>query len=572
MISFRDVIRRETTEDKLGYLASRIATGDAEGLFVEAGELEQAVLDALRPVGDGWGGLEVSLRALNLTAAAAYLSARSGSPVAAHLRRASAALDGLVRRTLPHELEVRAPEGYIHYALDPIGYALAARRYARDVGRDRAAGAMVLGIRSVGTGLSAMVAAELGAFRSATLRPRGEPGRRAVSISPELRDQLLHWLAGAGDVLVVDEGPGATGETFYCIAGWLRELGVPEERIILFPSGLQPPGLASAEVRAFFERSRRYPPPDEDRRIERVCGRFGLSETEDLSAGRWRDVVPGGRGAVAVPRHERRKYRARDRDGRMYLIRYEGLGRTGVEAALRAGSLASAGLAPPVRGREDGFVVTRWVSGHVLSGASRSSATFFAALAAYLSARTALFRTGATVDVEPIMAMLGENVPEVFGRGPDGLAQALRRLERLPPREGTIPDARLQQREWMSTPEGYHKLDLTDHGDGVRLPGPTDAAWDLAGAAVEFGFQAPALHDLIERCARGGADDVAELAAAVAAYRPAYAACQLGEMALAAREMAGTEEQRRLEREAGRYRRLLRVELGYSAGASARAG
>src|SRR5690606_15008954 len=47
MITFRDVVRRESTEDKVEYLVSRAALGDAEGVYVEAGELEQGVLDAL---------------------------------------------------------------------------------------------------------------------------------------------------------------------------------------------------------------------------------------------------------------------------------------------------------------------------------------------------------------------------------------------------------------------------------------------------------------------------------------------------------------------------------------------
>src|SRR5690606_35806534 len=76
MISFRDVVRRESTEDKVEYLVSRAAAGDAEGAYVEAGELEQGVLDALHAERDGWGGVEGLLRELSRATGAAYRASR----------------------------------------------------------------------------------------------------------------------------------------------------------------------------------------------------------------------------------------------------------------------------------------------------------------------------------------------------------------------------------------------------------------------------------------------------------------------------------------------------------------
>src|SRR5690606_4721946 len=188
--------------------------------------------------------------------------------------------------------------------------ALAARHYARDVGARRAKHAVVLGIRSIGTGISALVSTALGANSGFTLRPRGEPGSRAIRVTDTLLQALLTRLRDGGDVLIVDEGPGATGETFLCVAAWLRRLGVDSARIVLFPSSLHPPGLATEQVREFFERSRHYPAPDETDRVARVCDRFALDEVEDLSAGRWRSVVSGAGNQPCVPRHERLKFRA----------------------------------------------------------------------------------------------------------------------------------------------------------------------------------------------------------------------------------------------------------------------
>jgi hypothetical protein len=108
---------------------------------------------------------------------------------------------------------------------------------------------------------------------------------------------------------------------------------------------------------------------------------------------------------------------------------------------------------------------------------------------------------------------------------------------------------------------GFRKLDAIDHGDGVRLPGPADPAWDVAGAAVEFRLDDAAVDELVERCARAAGESAAALARAVAAYRAPYAACQLGEVALSAREGLAETDRARLLREADRYTHLLRCEL-----------
>lgn len=576
MITFRDVVRRESTTSKLDRLAGHLARGDAEAAFLEAGELEQGVLDALRPVRDGWGGVERRLRALSRAAGAAYLAQREGDPARArrHLEGAECAAGRLLAPErhrssglvdLPPILEVRAPEGYHHYALDPIGYARAAERYARDVGRDRATRAVVVGVRSIGTSLAGIVDAALGADRGLTVRPRGPSGSRRVVTDARLEDTLLAWLEDGGDALIVDEGPGMTGETFVCVAAWLRGLGVAPERIVLFPSHLAPPSLGDAEVREFFERSRRYAPPPDDDRVERLCASFGLSRPVDLSAGRWRDFVPDAGGAPVIPRHERLKFLAHDRHRRPFLIRYGGLGRAGEESIVRARSLESAGYGPEIVGRENGFVVTAWVEGRAARPDTLSGRDFMQDLVAYLTARAPLFRTGTTVDIAPILTMLHENASETLPTASQGLGAALRRLERLPPREAAIPDARLQPHEWIRAPDRYLKLDATDHGDGVRLPGPADPAWDLAGAAVEYGLDSVTVDELIRRCAPGARNSsacgAAELAAAVRAYRAPYIACQLGETTLGAREALDARERRILERECERYRGLLEWEF-----------
>lgn len=635
MITFRDSIRHEATVEKIERLARSARLGDTVTLYHEAGELEQGVLDALYPHHDGWDERARRLRTLSYTASVAYYAARSGESIQRYLPATRHALDEVTRLELPRALEIRAPEGYAHYALDPIGYAGAADRYRREVGARHARRAVVVGVRSIGTSLSGIVAARLSVgtdpdsadatnsesklcmthsargvaaeghpIRSVTIRPRGRSGARRVMTDAPLYDTIRQWLSDGGDLLIVDEGPGATGETFRCVAEWAGDLGVSAHRVILFPSHLGLPGLGDPETCDFLEQSRRYAPPIGDGRVERLCTRLGLSSPRNLSAGRWRAAVPGARHAPAIPNHERLKFHAHDGEGRTIAIRYTGIGRSGAEVLDRAQRLDSKGIGPVVVGHAAGFTLSEWTEGHALGHEDPVRPTLLQAVADYLRTRTSLFRTGQSVELEPIIAMLYENTTETFsGRPmydhrrlrsqsgathairqpedegalhspPSGLSGAIHALESLPTREAVIADARLQRHEWIQTPTGYTKVDAIEHGDGIRLPGPTDPAWDLAGAVIEFGLNTSEQDELIRLCtvsdslnALGtpsspvGRAELATWSAAVHAYRAPYAACQLGETVLGAREATNEADRRRLEREAERYRRTLWREL-----------
>src|SRR5690606_5152455 len=99
----------------------------------------------------------------------------------------------------------------------------------------------VIGIRSIGTALAALVAAAIGARQAISVRPVGHPFDREIRAAPDL-------LAGAdmrGDFAVVDEGPGLSGSSFASVAKWLASQGVEKERIHFFPSHGGAPGPAS---------------------------------------------------------------------------------------------------------------------------------------------------------------------------------------------------------------------------------------------------------------------------------------------------------------------------------------
>ena len=47
----------------------------------------------------------------------------------------------------------------------------------------------------------------------------------------------------------------------------------------------------------------------------------------------------------------------------------------------------------------------------------------------------------------------------------------------------------MQPHEWIRTTSGWIKTDALDHHNDHLLPGNQDIAWDIAGAAVEFGLR-----------------------------------------------------------------------------------
>ncbi len=127
-------------------------------------------------------------------------------------------------------MRLRVPEGYAYYALYPETYVAASRLFLN--GRERGT-AVCVGIRSIGTSLSAVVGATLELegweVHPLTLRPRGDPFRRR----PVLTRELAHWLERQEQAyfLVIDEGPGLSGSSLCGVADVISELGVPDARI-----------------------------------------------------------------------------------------------------------------------------------------------------------------------------------------------------------------------------------------------------------------------------------------------------------------------------------------------------
>jgi hypothetical protein len=526
------------------------------GAFLEAGELVQgvtdracAVLDARSPEADAGMRLLVAVaRAIDASWAGGRVEAPA-RPVA--LAGPLAALAALAARRLPDLIEARRAEGYAFYALYPEAYLAAARTAPPGPRR-------VIGIRSIGVGLAALVAAATGAPLPATVRPRGEPFRRRLDVAPALARE---W-AAAARVAIADEGPGMSGSSFGAVLDRLAEAGVPLERIECFPSHAGEPGpAASAPSRERWRRVARHV-VDADALLVRdgtlarwIAGLVGpiVAPLEDVSAGRWRakyfrteaDWPP------SVVHEERRKLLAHTQ-GATWLARFVGLGRDGERALARGRALHAAGFTPEVAGLCHGFLIERWIAATPLCVAERDGAgrhRMIERIGRYLGFRARAFAAapdrGASLD--DLAEMVRHNATLALGAAPTlpgspaALAPRVHRVE---------IDGRLHAWEWLVQVDGsLLKADALDHHAAHDLIGCQDITWDLAGAAVELGLSVAEQQRLAaitgERAGR--AIDPELLAFA----RPCYLAFQLGRHALAA--TAGGDEAVRLDAAARRY-------------------
>lgn len=548
MMVYRDTARQVLRERLFAEVA---ASGDGMELLAAFGELESAAMDALWDERDGVDCWTVRFRRAALAAGELFLAQRGGETPVGAVERFAADLDRLAGAPLPARLRVSVPEGYAYYGLYPETYAAAAETFLT---KTQAADAVVIGIRSIGTSLSAVVGAALRrrgcAVRAYTVRPRGHPFDRRLAATPRLERQ---WRERAeGWFLIVDEGPGLSGSSFACVARRLSELGVADERIALFPSwNPNPAQLLSPDARERWPRHRHYVVSFETAVLPRIAG---AAQAREFSAGRWRNWLCGAETWPAVqPQHERRKYLLPE-DGRpARLMKFEGLGRYGRRRMRRAERLAGAGFCPAPESFADGFLVSRFVGGRTATAAD-AGPPLLEAMASYLAHLRLNFAHPEEADPGPLREMIQVNLAEGLG------CETPAWLRKPPPRAPAVEiDGRMLPHEWIAAGGGYVKTDALDHHDDHFLPGRQDIAWDVAGACVEFDLTAEQSGYLMDRYREKSAGD--DVSARLPFYLGSYLAYRLGYCSLAAGALAGEPDGNRLATLASRYARRLRREL-----------
>lgn len=581
MLVYGDVTRTEPARAKVDRIAAGLASLATRkaGLqrhvelvtaLIETGELlqgiadhetERAGVDTLSPRQDEAMALLLAL------ARAVWTSWTSGfvqsGPLPLDLLPALDASLG------PQTLRTKLVEGFAFYAVYPESYAAA----AVSSGLDHTA--RVIGIRSIGAPLGAMVAAALGSEAVLTVRPVGHPFGRELALSGALGEAIL--AGGPASWAVVDEGPGLSGSSFGAVADWLEDHGVAREGLVFFPSHAGAPGRqASARHRARWQGAARplvevdslvLAAPQAEHRLSTWIGALlgeGEVALEDLSAGWWRTRTHD-READWPPvcaQQERRKLLVRTRNDR-WLAKFTGLGAEGRRKLDRARQLHAAGFTPPVAGLCHGFLVERWIPhDRPLQASGMDKEALAVQVGRYLGFRARSFpaETERGASLPALLAMARHNTAEALG---PACASGFDRwtpqeVDRLAGHRRPVEtDNRLHEWEWLILPDGrLLKCDALDHHAAHDLIGCQDVAWDIVGARVELGLTGAAgtrLQGVVER--EGGRPIDPAL---VALLMPCYLAFQLGLWSMAASDEA---EAQRVRRQVDRYGTLLQRTL-----------
>jgi hypothetical protein len=421
-------------------------------------------------------------------------------------------------RPLPEFIRIRPQEGFAYYSVYPEQYEQAAAAFEAACSP---AACVVIGIRSIGTALSTVVARALHCpVWRFTVRPHGHPFDRRICMSDRLqaavRSHCEDWF------IVVDEGPGLSGSSFASVAEALNELGIPDGRITFLPShDPDPAGFVSERARRRWPRHRKFIEPF-------LAERYIPQPARDLSGGLWREVL--GSDAAVQPFHERRKYFV---EGRLW--KYSGLGHYGRTRLARGRELAESGFAPRVHTLINGFLVSDFVQG---STARSADADLLKSMCQYLAHLSAHHGCGASVRYDEIAEMIRVNTGiEVSPRN-----------SLLEEQEAVRIDGRMLPHEWIRSRGGWLKTDALDHHDDHFFPGCQDIAWDIAGAAVEFDLDPQVL---VERYSRLRFED--HLRERVAFYSLAYLAYRIGYVTMAEDALRGSDDGMRFRALKRRY-------------------
>jgi hypothetical protein len=556
MLYYGDRAREVDAREVLAGVRSRLGGGRGalREAFLDAAALAQGLADAAFDTRGEDGPEPTADAALALTVALARRAwaAWEGRETGASGPRE---LEALEARSLPARVGVKEPEGYAHYAVYPEAHARAALTLPRD------APWLVIGVRSVGTGLGAMVAAALDA-PLVTVRPTGHPFARALRLAPALRERLGRAVRAGARFAVADEGPGLSGSSFAAVAHALDEAGAPAGRVTFLPGHLGDPGAAAPEDwRARWRRADRRVAPFEDVVLPRLraalAREVGATQLADVSAGQWREHVirDRARWPPVFRQQERRKYLVRT--GRStWLARFAGLGRRGEETHARARVVSDSGLGAPPLGLVEGFLVQPWLEASTLLEASPGEAPLVVALARYFGSLVRAFPAGRSEGAGPgrLLEVLRVNAGEALGAE---VASAAGRHEtgarEAAALEPVLGDGKLERWEWLVDDAGrVVKTDALDHARGHDLAGAQPIAWDVAAAEVELGLSAGAAEELRARVTPEATPR------AVAFLRAAYLAHRVGRWTFALATEGEPLERARIEGELARYRGLLR--------------
>ncbi len=446
----------------------------------------------------------------------------------------------------PEVLKVSPPEGFAYYALHPLDYSDLATSMPRTSGA-----ALVIGIRSIGATLSALVAAafRLRGVRVArmTVRPEGHPYDRRAKFTSGQAELVQESANSQAEFVVADEGPGMSGSSFLSVGDALLGCHVPRERIAFLCSRIPDPDtLRAANGGERWRSFRTY--------YVKKNWRLPADAKIYVGGGEWRRPLLGdtAQWSACWTQMERLKFLTADRSS---LFKFEGFGRYGEIVVERAKRIADAGFGPTPVDFAQGFSLCPVIAGHPATSRDLST-NHLLRMAAYCAFRAREFRCDQDPDWRQLETMVRFNFGQEFGIDlpfePGILANP----------SPVVVDGKMMPHEWICSRSGeLSKVDNANHGDDHFFPGPTDIAWDLAGAIVEWDMDAAAARRFVTEYERLSGDRVGER---LPGFLMAYAVFRLGYCNMAAAAMKGLEEEHRLAFAYARYRAFLSAMMGKS--------
>lgn len=508
----------------------------------------QSLLDALIEAGE----LEAALADANSSdaATASKLTDELASAVCAGESRAHHAMQLVEQIHPPGQISISPPEGFTYYALHPLDFAHLVSRIP-----DQPRACALIGIRSIGTTLSAMCAAALKqagrAVSRITVRPTGHPYSRQTEFSDCQLKWISEQLVAQAQFLVVDEGPGRSGSTFLSVAEALIRAGVPDQKITILGSREPNPESLCASDAASRWNAFRFlsTTPSVNTRFER-CTYVG--------SGQWREfMIPD---AAAWPESwmqmERLKFTSPDQKS---LFKFEGMGPLGAEVRERAFVLAESGFSPRVKDAGDGFLEYELLQG-TPAGPQHLTTALLKHMARYCAFRQSNF-AAQPGSASELKQMLEYNVRQEFG------AELELPEDAFASQAPTLCDGRMPPHEWIARDGGFAKTDGISHGDDHFFPGPCDIAWDLAGTAVEWKLDSNARAYLVSEFQRLTRGTVSNLPI----YMLAYSVFRLGFCKMGISTVLGSAEEQRLRSAYQHYREIAGQLLGQVADTGATA-
>lgn len=451
-------------------------------------------------------------------------------------------LSQLENSPMPARIRISPAEGFAYYALHPADFADAAISHSR---KKRVA---VLGIRSIGTVLSAVVTAALNAVGiiggRIIVRPQGHPYNRTLTLDDLQKSWVEEQRSNGSHFLVVDEGPGLSGSSFLATAEALARCGVNQNQITLMGTRDVDPQQLCAHNGA-----NRWAQFHWKKVSSRLCRDF--ADLTFVGGGNWRSTLlaPGSEWPPCWPEMERLKFLSTDR---RRLFKFEGFGESGAQVRERVRALSEAGFGLSCEKAGSGMSAYHTVDGQALNRV-HCTTEILERIANYCAFRVSEFKTG-RIDGNQLEEMTRFNFAQEFERD---LMLPVGSLESL---HAAIVDGRMQPCEWIASDDGkMQKVDAATHGDDHFMPGPTDIAWDLAGTVVEWNLGSDAQAFLLTRFQSLSGIDARDR---FHHFLLAYAVFRLSYCRIAASATESPDEQLRLRQACDFYRGRIAATCG----------